>query len=79
MCESKAAGNELSMFQIIEITELYKLERRKPVEAIVAEFGDYAVAPGVTVADYYKTLNFLRTAKKSKRPRPVLPMDLEFA
>ena len=67
------------MFQVIEITKLYELEQRKPVEAIIAEYGDYAVAPGVTVADYYKTLSFLRAAKKSKRPRPVLPLDLEFA
>jgi len=65
------------MFQVIDITELYRLEKRKPVHAIVAKFGDYNVTTGVTVADYYYTLQFLQAAKKSSRRLAAAPWDLE--
>lgn len=65
------------MFQVIDITELYRLEKRKPVRAIVAKFGSYSVSTGVTVAEYYNTLEFLQTAKKSRRRRVTVPWEFE--
>jgi hypothetical protein len=67
------------MFQIINITKLYELERQKSVDQIIAEFGNYTVATGITVTDYYGTLAFYRKAKKVKKARAVLPIELELA
>ena len=53
------------MFQLLNMTDLYALERDKPVQEIVAIYGNCIIASGVSVADYYTMLDFFR---KTERP-----------
>jgi len=67
------------MFKIMDMTDLYKLEKKKQPAEIVSEFGDYRIATGVTVADYYRMRRLLREADESAESHSIIGRELEAA
>jgi hypothetical protein len=67
------------VFKTIEMTDLYRLEKEKSITEIVSKFGDYTIATGVTVADYYRMRRLLREADESAESHSIIGPELKAA